>query len=220
MRRLIYENGLAIAMLLFFTFALAGQIGTGWVEANDDRSEHGEPAIALSAYLSSGHFVEALFENWESEFLQMGALVVLTIRLRQRGSPESKPLDGDQPVDREPDPDRPRAPWPVRRGGLVLKVYDKSLSLALFALFAFSFAMHAIGGAAVYNEERAAHGSSDRVTPVSYLATTRMWFESFQNWQSEFMSVGALIVLGIVLRQKGSPESKPVDHPHDETGSE
>jgi hypothetical protein len=80
--------------------------------------------------------------------------------------------------------------------------------------------MHAVGGAEVYNEEQAAHGSSDRVTPVSYLATTRMWFESFQNWQSEFMSVGALIVLGIVLRQKGSPESKPVDHPHEETGTE
>lgn len=219
MRRLLYENGLAIAMFAFFLAALAGQIGTGWAEYNDDRTEHGESSIALTAYLSSGHFVEALFENWESEFLQMGALVVLTVRLRQRGSPESKPLDGDQPVDRDPDPDRRGAPWPVRRGGLALKVYDKSLSLALFGLFAFSFAMHAVGGAAVYNEEQAAHGSPDRVTPLSYLATTRMWFESFQNWQSEFMSVGALIVLGIVLRQKGSPESKPVDHPHEETGT-
>ena len=220
MRRLLYENGLAIAMLVLFACALAGQIGTGWAEANDDRNEHGESSIGLSAYLSSGHFVEALFENWESEFLQMGALVVLTVRLRQRGSPESKPHRGDQPVDRGPDANRPRAPWPVSRGGLALRIYENSLSLALFGLFAFSFAMHAVGGAAVYNEEQAAHGGSDRVTPVSYLATTRMWFESFQNWQSEFMSVGALIVLSIVLRQRGSPESKPVDHPHDETGSE
>lgn len=220
MRRLFYENGLAIAMLVLFAFALAGQIGAGWTEANDEKGEHGESSIALTAYLSSGHFVEAVFENWESEFLQMGTLVVLTVRLRQRGSPESKPLDGDQPVDRDPNGDRARAPWPVRHGGLALKVYDKSLSVALFALFGLSLAMHAVGGAQVYNEDQAAHGGSDHVTPLAYLATTRMWFESFQNWQSEFMSVGALILLGIVLREKGSPESKPVDHPHDETGSE
>ncbi len=219
-RRLLYENGLALATLVLFAFSLTAQIGTGLAETNSDRSEHGEPGIALGPYLTSGHFVEALFENWESEFLQMGAFVALTVFLRQKGSPESKPLEGEQPSDRDPDPRRPGAPWPVKRGGMILKLYQNSLTIVLFALFFFSLAMHAVGGAMEYNEEQAAHGSPERVTALSYLGTTRMWFESFQNWQSEFMSVGALVVLGIVLRQKGSPESKPVDHPHGETGTE
>ena len=96
MRRLLYENGLALAMLFLFAVSLAGQLGAGFAEAIEDRSEHGEPAIALGPYLTSGHFVEAVFENWESEFLQMGAFVLLTVRLRQRGSPESKPLGNNQ----------------------------------------------------------------------------------------------------------------------------
>jgi uncharacterized membrane protein YjdF len=110
-------------------------------------------------------------------------------------------------------------PWPVRRGGLVLKIYENSLSIALFALFFISFSLHVIGGAATYSQEQIEHGAQG-VSIAGYLASSRLWFESFQNWQSEFMSVGALVVLSIFLRQKGSPESKPVAHPHGETGRE
>ena len=218
MQRFVTQNGLSLAMLALFAVSLVGQVGSGFAQANDDRAQHGQAPQSLATYLGSGHFIEAVFENWESEFLQMGVFVVLTVGLRQKGSSESKSVDGgEEAVDREPR-DRPGAPWPVRRGGLALAVYQHSLSLALFALFAGSFALHAVGGSMEYNEEQAAHGAPDRVTPASYVATPRFWFESFQNWQSEFMSVGALIVLSIFLRERGSPESKPVDAPHAETG--
>jgi hypothetical protein len=220
MRKFVRENSLALAAFALFAASLAGQIATGFSVANDDRQEHGQPAIGLAAYLASGHFVEAVFENWESEFLQMAAFVVLTVKLRQKGSPESKPLVGKPPVDAMPKPRKRGAPWPVRRGGLVLRLYEHSLGLTLFGLFLVAFGLHALGGAAEYNDEQLAHGSTEQVTAIGYLGTSRFWFESFQNWQSEFMSVGALVVLAIFLRQKGSPESKPVDHPNDETGSE
>jgi len=207
-------------MSALFVMSLAGQVWTGLDEANNERSEHGNAALDLGTYLTTGHFVEAVFENWESEFLQMGMFVVLTVVLRQKGSPESKPLEGEQPVDAEPNRRRKNAPWPVRRGGVALKVYEHSLGVALFALFGMSLALHAVGGTMEFNDDAEAHGSSARMTPVAYLSTSRFWFESFQNWQSEFMSIGALVVLSIFLRQKGSPESKPVDHPHGETGSE
>jgi len=216
MKRLLRENGLAIVMMALFAISLIGQIVTGLIENNTDRVEHGETPLGLAAYLASGHFVEAVFENWESEFLQMGAFVILTVSLRQKGSAESKRIEGEEDVDRKPEA-KPGAPWPVWRGGLVLKVYENSLALALFGLFALSIALHAVGGAADFNDEQAMHGASERVTPVSYVATSRFWFESFQNWQSEFMSVGALVILSIFLRQRGSPESKPVDAPHAET---
>jgi hypothetical protein len=220
MRQFVRENSLSLAALLLFALSLSGQIVTGFAEANSDREEHGEPPMSPTSYMTSGHFTEAVFENWESEFLQMGAFVLLTVALRQKGSPESKPLEGTQPEDAEPNPRKRKAPWPVRRGGVVLKVYENSLGIALVLLFLVSFALHAVGGADEYNDDQQNHGESDRVTALGYVGTTRFWFESFQNWQSEFMSVGALVVLSIYLRQKGSPESKPVDHPHAQTGSE
>jgi hypothetical protein len=202
-----------------FLLCLGGQIGTGLVEYNDDRTLHRQTAVSLATYLTTAHFVEALFENWESEFLQMGLFVVLTIFLRQKGSSESKKLNGPEEVDEDPRAKRhaPRVPWAVRRGGWVLRLYENSLSMALLMLFVFSFTMHGLGGLGLQNEERARHGEGP-LSFLDYLSSARFWFESFQNWQSEFMSVGVLIVLSIYLRQKGSPQSKRTAAPHDETG--
>lgn len=216
MKKFVRENSLSLVMTTLFVFALVGQIATGWDVYNKDQVEHGGEAVGIGQYLTSGHFGEAVFENWESEFLQMGLFVVLTVWLRQKGSPESKALDGREEVDREPDPSRPGAPWPVRMGGVVEKVYANSLAIALLALFAMSFALHVITGAAEYSADQVAHGAA-AVSPLQYLGTSQLWFESFQNWQSEFMSIGALVVLAVFLRQKGSPESKPVDAPSAET---
>lgn len=155
-------------------------------------------------------------ENWESEFLQMGAFVLLTAFLRQKGSPESKGFH-DEEVDREPLPDRPGAPWPVRRGGLALALYRNSLSIALLSLFLMSFLLHAAGGAEEYNSEQGTHGGP-MVSVAGYMGTSRFWFESLQNWQSEFLAVLSIVTLSIVLRQHGSPESKPVHAPHGTTG--
>lgn len=221
MRRLLRENGLSIVLFGLFVFAIVGQCLTGYTEHNSDRQEHGQPQLAFSEYLWSGHFVEAVFENWESEFLQMGMYVLLTAYLFQKGSPESKKLDEEEAVDKDPAKGRTRknAPWPVRRGGLILKLYENSLCLALLLLFLASFALHAAGGAREYSREEALHGG-ETVSTIQYIGTARFWHESFQNWQSEFLSVGLLIVLSIYLRQKGSPESKPVAAPHSQTGSD
>jgi hypothetical protein len=201
-----------------FLLTLAGQIVSGLAVYNDDQVEHGSETVGLVEYVTTGHFGEALFENWESEFLQMGLFVLLTVSLRQKGSPESKPLEGDEKVDRKANPKRRGAPWPVRAGGAIGTLYENSLSIALLALFALSFALHVGTGAAEYSAEQVAHGSA-AVSVGEYLATPRLWFESFQNWQSEFMAIGALAVLSIFLRQRGSPESKPVDAPNSETGA-
>jgi Domain of unknown function (DUF6766) len=222
MRRILRENGLSIVMLSLFLFSAVGQSITGYHEYNDDQKEHGQQGLSYVEYLGSGHFVEAIFENWESEFLQMSAYVLLTAFLYQKGSPESKKLDEEEAVDKEPAKSgrkKANAPWPVRRGGFILKLYEHSLTLVLFMLFLISFALHAAGGARLYSHEQALHGSPP-VSTIQYLGTSRFWFESFQNWQSEFLSVGALVILSIFLRQKGSPESKPVDAPHSETGGE
>ena len=223
MNKKLYNNSLSLVMFGLFLVCLVGQTFAGFHVYNDDQEDHHQPQIGLVKYLGSGHFIEAVFENWESEFLQMGSFVVLTIFLYQKGSSESKKkeeekTEADKAKDNEPK-DPKRAPWPVRRGGLALKLYENSLSLALFALFFATFALHVVGGAMTYNEEQRAH-HQPTVSPIGYLGTSQLWFESFQNWQSEFLSVGALAVLSIFLRQKGSPESKRVDAANDETAED
>ena len=148
----------------------------------------------------------------------MGLYVLLTISLRQQGSSESKDLEEKEEVDREPDPNRKDAPWPVKKGGLVLAIYKNSLSLAFVLLFITSFLLHAGGSFNKYNEEQIFEGKP-KVSISEFIGGSRFWFESFQNWQSEFIAVISIVVLSIYLRQKGSPESKPVDASFEETGT-
>jgi hypothetical protein len=221
MRRLLRENGLSIVWLgLFFLTLIFGQTLTGHREYNSDQKEHGRAEVTYAEYLATGHFVEATMENWESEFLQMFLFVALTAFLYQKGSAESKKIGEEEEVDRDPRQSKNKrdAPWPVRKGGLVLTLYSYSLSLAFLLLFLGAFFLHAAGGAREYNQEQAEHGAAEQVTTLQYMATSRFWFESLQNWQSEFLAVGLMVVLSIWLRQKGSPESKPVDAPHGQTG--
>ncbi|HEU4557987.1 MAG TPA: DUF6766 family protein [Longimicrobium sp.] len=226
MRKWIKSHSLSLAAILLFALSMVGQVLAGHADYNNDQTAHGEQPVSLVAYLGTGHFGEATFENWESEFLQMAVFIFLTAILVQRGSAESRKPDDDpeagkEPVDKDPRKHRddPNAPWPVRRGGLALALYRNSLSLVLFLLFIAAFAAHAVTGAAEYSEEQAAHGEPG-VSAIGYMGTPRFWFESFQNWQSEFLSVFALTVLSIWLRQQGSPESKPVHAPHEQTGEE
>jgi hypothetical protein len=220
MRRLFRENGLSIVLVSAFLAFWIGQSVAGYREYNDEQRQHGEPETVYRAYLGSAHFWEATTENWESEFLQIFFYVVLTAFLFQKGSAESKKLDEPEPVDRDPRASRDRAdaPWPVRRGGLALTLYEHSLSLAFLLLFLAAITLHAVSGASDYNQEQAEHGHPP-VSALQYVGTSRFWFESFQNWQSEFLSIALVVVLSIFLRQRGSPESKPVDSPHSETGS-
>lgn len=218
MRRFLRENGLSLALFALFVVSLVGQSVAGWRTFSADQREHGGRPLAYRQYLGSGHFVEAVFENWESEFLQMAAFVLMTVTLRQKGSSESKPLSAEASSRSGMRRSR-NAPLPVRRGGWILRLYENSLSIALALLFLLSFSLHAAGGAAEENRERLLHGDS-RVSLPEYVGSSKFWFESFQNWQSEFLSVGALIVLSIFLRQKGSPQSKEVAEPHAKTGAD
>ena len=218
--RFIHENSLSLVFGALFLLTAVGQLVAGFYAYNDDALQHRQSAITLVEYAGSGHFLEALFENWESEFLQMALFIVLTAHLHQKGSAESKKPAQDEPHDEDPRRHRADrdAPWAVRRGGWVLDLYEHSLSIAVFALFAVSLALHAAYGLRNINEERLAHGDSAMAWPA-YLSSSQFWFESLQNWQSEFFSLLAIIILSIVLREKGSTQSKRVAAQHAETGS-
>ena len=214
------NNNLSIVLFLLFAASLVGQSLSGWKAHNQDQRDHGEPEIRYVEFVRSSDFGETVFENWESEFLQMAFYVMLTAFLIQKGSAESKKHDGQEEVDEDPVAHRadPDAPWPVKRGGWMLSVYKYSLSIALLLLFLGSFVGHAAAGARKYSEEQLEHGSPP-VGMFEYMGNPRFWYESFQNWQSEFLAVLTIVVLSIWLRQWGSPESKPVHAPHAQTGS-
>jgi hypothetical protein len=220
MRTWIRDRGLLLANLALFVVFIAGMVLTGVRVYNDEELQHGGEPVTLLGYLNTGDFVEATFENWESEFLQMGMYVVLTAYLFQRGSSESKPIDEPAPQDEDPrqHADDPDAPGPVKRGGWVLKLYENSLAAAFFLMFLGSWLLHAVGGAQAYSDEQVAHGGTP-VTTWQYIATSQFWFESFQNWQSEFLAVAAIVGCSVYLRQRSSPESKPVAASHAETGA-
>jgi hypothetical protein len=219
MRKKLRDNGLSVAMFGLFVLFLLGQSLAGYYDYNDDQHAHQQPPISYASYLMNGHLWARVFENWESEFLQMAAYVVLTVFLFQRGSAESKDPDSAEDVDEDPRSHQhdSQAPEPVRKGGLALTLYAHSLSTALFVLFVLSFLGHAASGTKAYNDEQREHGKPP-VSMLQYVGTSRFWFESFQNWQSEFLAMGALAVLSIWLREQGSPESKPVHSTHTETG--
>lgn len=212
MKRFIKNNSLSITFFLLFIVSLIAQVIFGHEEYNKELVEEGAAAVTFSEYLTSGHFLQSTFENWESEFLQMALFVLFTIWLKEKGSSESKESD-NEPVDREPDPKRRGAPWPVKKGGVFLAVYKHSLTIALMLLFLISFIVHFYGSLKDENLQNALKGQPIE-TAGEYIVSSRFWFESFQNWQSEFLSVFAIIVLSIYLRQIGSSQSKPVDTPH------
>lgn len=202
MSKVVRDNGLTVVLMLLFAASITGQALAGLDVENEDLARHGKETLTLGAYLIDASFISAVFENWESEFLQMSAYVVLTAILFQRGSAESN------------DPDRP-----LRDDGTVTAwLHAHGLGLALFALFVASFVLHWLGSAGNAAQEAREHGETAK-TAVEYLGNPQLWFESFQNWQSEFLSTAAIVVLSIFLRHKNSPESKAIDTPNEETGA-
>jgi hypothetical protein len=208
-------NGLSLVLIAIFLATLLGQLLTGHATYNEERVEEGAMPLSLPVYIGSGHFLSATFENWESEFLQMGMYVLLTVWLRQRGSAESRPFE-HKPEEEKIDPGP--TPWPVRAGGVWKLLYGNSLALAFFALFALSFVLHLRNSWRLELDERLLRGDP----PISlwhHFGEPTFWFESFQNWQSEFFAVLAIVVLSIFLRQEGSPQSKPMKAPNAQTGT-
>lgn len=206
------RNGLTLVFVTLMIITWVAQAYTGWQEHNEERHEKGLLLLGLSDYLISGHFLQTTFENWESEFFQMALYVAFTVFLYQQGSAESKSLEEEEEVDKEPKP-HPDAPWAVKKGGWYLSVYKNSLTIVFALLFLGSLLVHAYGTMLEINEEE-----GKALSLWQTLGQNKFWFESFQNWQSEFLSVASIVFLSIYLRQKGSPESKPVDAPHQQTG--
>jgi hypothetical protein len=218
---MLRHRGLLLANLALFFVFLVGLVFTGHAQNNAELADHGQPTQSLGQYIGSSSFGEAVFENWESEFLQMGMYVLLAAYLVQKGSAESRPIDESAPQDEDPRDHRNDrdAPWPVRHGSeLILRLYENSLAIAFGLAFLLSFWLHAATGAASYSEEQQLHGA-EAVTTWQYLGTSQFWYESFQNWQSEFLAVAAIIGGSIYLRQRRSAQSKPVHAPHSTTGA-
>jgi hypothetical protein len=206
----VRDNGLTLVLMALFLGSFLGQLFSGHAVDSQERLEEGAQALSLTAYLGSGAFLSSVFENWESEFLQMWAYVMLTAYLFQRGSPESR-----DPDDKETRPGE--APGAIRT--LMQLVHAHSLGLALLFLFIASFALHWINSAR-HAAEQAVEKGLQAPGVFDYLGDPQLWFESFQNWQSEFLSTAVLVVLGIFLRERLSPESKAVGDPNAKTGTD
>lgn len=206
MKKALRNNGLSLVLTVLFLIFWTGQAITGWKVHTDEAVLHHQAPLGFGAYLGSGHFWQATGENWESEFLQMAAYVLLTCFFFQKGSAESK--DPDRPDEGKLSAlERIRYSW----------IYRNSLSIAFCLLFLASFLIHAAGGLAEENEMRAEH-QLPRQSIQEFLSGPEFWFQSFQNWQSEFLAVLAIVVLSIFLRQGGSPESKEVTDADSRTG--
>ncbi|AYV48540.1 hypothetical protein CFHF_20065 [Caulobacter flavus] len=216
MLKILKSNGLTLALAALFLASLVGHWLTGWRVELEDLQRHGQSPIGPLAYLTDPAFISTVFENWESEFLQMSVYVVLTAYLVQRGSSESK--DPDAPTRDVLPSNDPKAPVLARKTGPLAWAYAHSLGLALALLFVASFVLHWTSSAKAATQEALEHGGAAKST-LAYLADPQLWFESFQNWQSEFLSTAVLVVLSIYLRQKNSPESKPVAAPNAQTGA-
>ena len=207
MKRFLRNNGLSLVLAAFFLIFWACQAVSGWKVHTEEALLHDQPPVAFTGYLATGHFWQATGENWESEFLQMAAYVVLTCFLFQKGSAESK--DPEKPDEGKLTPqEKKRYSW----------TYRNSLTLVFVGLFLLSFLVHALGGWHEENEMREEHQMAAE-SFGDFLSSAEFWFQSFQNWQSEFLAVLSIVVLSIFLRQDGSPESKEVTAADSETGS-
>jgi hypothetical protein len=197
-RRALRDNSLGIVFGLLFLAALAGQAAVGHADFNDEQLDHDGSPISFWRYVTSSAFVVDVTENWQSEYLQFTLFIFLTVWLVQRGSPESKKVDeagaGEDPV-----PDRT---WRT-------KLYSNSLVLVMGTIFLASWAAQAVAGRVLYNADQLDHHEAP-LTLLQYVASADFWNRTLQNWQSEFLAVGSMAVFAIYLRQRGSPESKPV----------
>jgi hypothetical protein len=222
-RRALRNHGLALFFAAIFVASLVGQAFTGQDEFNHAQLAHHEDPVSVGRYVSSSEYWVDVLENWQSEYLQFTLFILTTVWLVQRGSPESKPLgqvgtesDEQQRLGAFADDRSPR--W-ARVGGWRTRVYSNSLLMVMTAIWLASWLGQSVAGRVVYNAEQLDHHEA-AISWGRYLTTSDFWNRTLQNWQSEFLAVGSMAVLAIYLRQRGSPESKPVGAPHDATGVE
>ncbi|WP_328863006.1 DUF6766 family protein [Streptomyces sp. NBC_00306] len=223
MRRWLRDNSLGLVFGLAFVLTLAGQAIAGRAEFNQQLAVDGLQQIGFLPYLTTSDFAVDVTENWQSEYLQFFLYIFGTVYLLQRGSPESKELhkagtetDQEQQVGEFATEQSPR--WAAAEGWR-RTLYSRSLGLVMASIFLLSWLAQSIAGTAAYNGERLRQLQA----PISwseYLASADFWSRTLQNWQSELLAVASMAILSVYLRQRGSPESKPVGAPHHSTGIE
>jgi uncharacterized protein DUF6766 len=220
MRRFLRDNGLSVAFGLLFLATLAGQALAGHADYNHHQVLDGGQTIPLWSFLATSDFAVDVAENWQSEYLQFFLYIFATVWLVQRGSPESKhpaeigpETDEKQKVGSYAAADSPK--W-ARVGGWRTVLFSRSLGLTMAALFLLSWLAQSIAGLSAYNEEQLGQ-LTDPLTWPRYIASADFWNRTLQNWQSEFLAIGSMAVLSVYLRQRGSPESKPVGVAHGTT---
>jgi uncharacterized protein DUF6766 len=221
-RRFLHENGLSLFFGALLLAAVAGQAFVGHDAYNDEQRAHGGEPLSLGRYLTSSAFGRAVMENWQSEYLQFTLFIIATVWLLQRGSPESKELgkaglESDREQKLGPH-SSPRSPAWARVRGIRSAIYSNSLLIVMGLIFVGSWFAHSVTGWSEFNSEQLEHGE-DSVSWLGYVGSSTFWEQTLQNWQSEFLAIGSMVVLSIYLRQRGSPESKPVGEPHDSTGA-
>jgi hypothetical protein len=222
-RRFLYENGLSLFFLVIFLAALIGQAIAGHEAFNQEQAAHGEPVLSLWQYVTSSYFGQAVMENWQSEYLQFMLFMLATIWLIERGSPESKEPGkegretlkeqrfGEHALDESPEWAKPR--------GIKTFIYSNSLLIVMSIIFIGSWFAQSVTGWTQFNAEQVDHSEST-VSWLTYIGSADFWESTLENWQSEFLAVGSFVAITVFLRQRGSPESKPVGAPHDATGVE
>jgi hypothetical protein len=222
MRRWIREQSLTLFFLAIFALSLIGQSFAGLHDFNEEQATHGGEPYSYWRFLVSSEFGGDVMENWQSEFLQFSLIILATVWLVQRGSTESKKLEDAGAMSDKDARVGEHAPATAPRWAKVkdwrLRLYENSLGLAMLTIFFGTWLAQSLTNWTAYNNEQIEHGAHP-VTWVSFLGRADFWNRTLQNWQSEFLAVATMAAFSIYLRQRGSPESKPVGAPHDETGS-
>ena len=222
MRLWIRQQSLSLFFLILFLATLLGQSVAGWKSYNAEQAAHDSPAVSYTRYLVSSDYGEAVVENWQSEYLQFVTFILATVWLIQRGSAESKkPEDAGRQSDAQQqisDHAQRNSPVWAKVGGWRTAIFSNSLVIVMTLIFFGSWFAQSVTGWSEFNADQRDHGEST-VSWAGYVANADFWEKTLQNWQSEFLAVGTMAVYTIYLRQRGSPESKPVGAPHDETGS-
>jgi hypothetical protein len=223
LRRFARENSLSLFFLAIFLLALVGQAIAGHADYNNQQIEHGSETISFWRYIVSSSFGQAVMENWQSEYLQFFLFILATVWLVQKGSPESKLIgragtesEEEQKIGEHATGSSPKG---ARRRGVRLWIYSNSLLLVMGAVFLGSWFAHSVTGWSEYNADQIEH-DQEPLSWIEYVGSADFWQTTLQNWQSEFLAVGSMAVLAIYLRQRGSPESKPVGAAHGATGVE
>jgi hypothetical protein len=221
MRRWIREQSLTLFFLAIFALSLVGQSFAGLHDFNAEQASHDGEPYSYWRFIVSSEFGGDVMENWQSEFLQFSLIILATVWLLQRGSPESKKIeeaglrsDKDERVGEHAPENAPL--WAKLRDWR-RRLYEHSLGIAMVAIFLGTWLAQSVTNWTAYNNEQTEHGEP-AVTWVSFLGQADFWNRTLQNWQSEFLAVATMVAFSIYLRQRGSPESKPVGASHDETG--